>query len=90
MSSTQAIVVAGLTKDYGDVQAVRGIDGRSWRLHRIPRKVHPFQKVANLVSADTKCDLQHLQTGDLLTQSAIEARTTLLNEPEVKREKEQG
>src|ERR1700756_4578291 len=66
-------------------QVVRRISKwRDWRLHPITRKIDPFEKVANLVTANAERDLQDFGAGHLLAESRIEACPTLLDKAEVK------
>jgi hypothetical protein len=58
-------------------------DGRNRGLHSVASKINPFQKVRDLVSADTECDFQYFRSSNLLRHAGVEAGTTLLNVAEV-------
>src|SRR5580704_1272791 len=72
-------------EEIGECQAGYGV--RKWRhrgLHSVPRKIHPFQKVSDLVSTNTKGDLEHLRIRHFLTHGCIKTRSALLNLSEMK------
>src|SRR5208283_2463631 len=58
-----------------------------WRhrgLHSIACKIHPFQKVGDLVPTNAESDLKYLRIRDFLTQGCVETGATLLDLSKVK------
>src|SRR5271169_534440 len=55
------------------------------RLHAIARKIDPFEKVGDLVPANSQGDLQHFETADFLAHRLIQARSALFDISEVER-----
>jgi hypothetical protein len=53
-------------------------------LHSVAGKIHPFQKMRDLVSANAQGDLQHLGIRHFLTHSRVKTGATLLNGSEMK------
>ena len=52
-------------------------------MHSVARKINPFQKVSDLVSADAKGNHKHFRIRDLLTHGRVKTRAALLNKSKV-------
>ena len=73
-----------MAEKIGKRQADGSVNRRHRGLHSVARKIDPFQKVSDFVSADAQGDLQALPDPSLFDSGRVETRTALLDVSEVK------
>src|ERR1700689_5306344 len=57
---------------------------RHWSLHSVARKINPFQKMSDLVSANAQGDFEPFRIRRFLTHGRVKARAGLFDVSEVK------